>query len=73
MAKDAKGHGSESRRDAVAAGRALASHQLKIQHLDTSLLGNPWRTVGAKTNRATAERIAQHMRTDNADTLVRVR
>ena len=73
MAKDAKGHGSEARAVAVQQGRALASHQIKIQRLDTSLIGTPWRTVGGAARRAVAERTARNMRVDDRDALLRIR
>lgn len=74
MAKDALGHGSESRVSRVARGEVPAAHSYKIQHLNTSLIGpNPWQTVKGTARRAVAERIAQHMRVDHPDTLVRTR
>lgn len=54
--KDARGHGSDGK---GAHGRYL------IQKLNTGLTGNPWQTVMKIKNKATAERLAQHMRTDD--------
>ena len=42
----------------------------KIQVVDTSLVGVPWRTVRTFTNQATAERVAQHMKCDGDCTRV---
>ncbi len=65
--KDARGHGSDSR-------GAHSDHL--IQKLNTSLAGTPWQTVMRIKNKATAERLAQHARTDETRprrTLVRVK
>jgi len=58
MAKDAKGHGSEKHATQVARGLAPAAHQYKVQQLDTSLAGQPWRTVAGRGNKTVAERMA---------------
>lgn len=70
--KDAKGHGSDAR--TIAAMHNIPTGHLgafKVQALDTKLAGNSWGTVKRYGNRAVAERVAQHMRTDGGFTRVR--
>lgn len=62
--KDALGHGSDARKG------------FAIQKLNPNNIGNPWQTVLRVRNQATAERLAQHARTDEPrprKTLVRLK
>jgi hypothetical protein len=72
--KDAQGHGSDSTGNLAQTGRGPAAHSsFLIQKLNPALVGNPWQTVARMKNQATAERVAQHMRTDDRSITNRVR
>lgn len=70
--KDAKGHGSEGRGGRpgqthvaqIAAQHRISGGPIKVQSLNTKLVGSPWQTDKRYGNRTVAERVAQHMRTD---------
>jgi hypothetical protein len=76
--KDALGHGSDSR--GMASAATAGNHQrgvlrvgrIKVQQLNTKLMGQPWQTVGRYKGLAVAERQAQHARVDNKNTLYRI-
>jgi hypothetical protein len=73
--KDALGHGSDNRggsNPGAPTGRGVHGRYL-IQKLNTKLAGNPWQVTKRVGNRAVAERTAERMRIDNADTLFRVK
>lgn len=59
----------------IAQAHGIQGGPYKVQGLDASpnRAGQPWATQKQYTRRAVAERIAQHMRTDNAADLVRVK
>lgn len=57
----------------IARAHGIAGGPFKVQSLNTKLLGRPWQTDKAYRNRAVAERVAQHMRTDGGYTRVRMR
>lgn len=44
-----------------------------IQTLNTKLAGTPWQTMKRVGNNTVAERVAQRMRIDNPNTLIRVK
>lgn len=74
--KDSKGHGSESghaRVAAIAAQHGIKGGPFKVQSLALSRAGQPWSTKLAYRNKAVAERVAQHMRTDGGYMRIKVR
>lgn len=74
--KDAKGHGSESghaRVAGIAAQHGIRGGPFKVQSLALGRVGKPWSTQKAYGNKAVAERVAQHMRTDGGYMRVRAK
>lgn len=75
--KDSKGHGSDARAaQALANGHPKAAPPrthgaFKVQAFSSKLAGSSWGTKKSYGNRATAERVAQHMRTDGGYMRVR--
>lgn len=69
--KDARGHGSNGSGAAHQVGVRRATGRFKVQSLALKNVGQPWATVKAYGNRAVAERVAQHMRTDGGYTRVK--
>lgn len=79
--KDAKGHGSDAR--GMASAATAGNHQrgvlrlgrpgnIKVQELNTALMGPPWQTIGRYRGTAVAERQAQLARVDKKDKLFRI-
>lgn len=58
---------------AIARAHGISGGPFKVQALNLRTAGPPWQTAKAYRNRAVAERVAQHMRTDGGYTRVKMR